>query len=295
MPASDLRRRRGGGSDDAAATPPSRVRLDTRSGHLGLTVSNAALEGVRVDGAHPSDLAFKAGLRVGDVILTVDGASIIDHSEFVAKCDAAKERGAHVTLEYLTAAAAASIRPAPSQKSVLVAYLLWLVGGAGAVGLHHFYLGRDEHALLHLYSFGALGLGTLRDVFCMPRYVRAANEDARHRHALRAAKIAHPERPPRGVARTLGMLVFGWHFAFVFSCLPPRADEAPWTAGVGLAVETALQVVGATLAVVLVGSIVPHAGSPVAAFQGALLGLVGALLFFGSPGSLSITAGVSSS
>ena len=56
-----------------------------------------------------------------------------------------------------------------------IAYLLWLI--TGAVGGHHFYLGRDHQGLLWLTSCGGLGIGWLRDFFKIPSYVKEANED----------------------------------------------------------------------------------------------------------------------
>ena len=56
--------------------------------------------------------------------------------------------------------------PAPppgALRSVRVAYALWCCGGL--VGLHHVYLGRTLHAMVHGCSFGGLGLVALRDLY----------------------------------------------------------------------------------------------------------------------------------
>ena len=62
------------------------------------------------------------------------------------------------------------------QKSLFVTYILWFFGGI--FGLHHFYLGRDIQAFIWWCTFGGyLGVGWLRDLFAIPRYVAEANED----------------------------------------------------------------------------------------------------------------------
>lgn len=64
----------------------------------------------------------------------------------------------------------------PNGKSVVVTYLLWLV--FGIFGGHHLYLERDAQAFLWWSTLGGVfGLGWLRDLFCIPRYVAEANND----------------------------------------------------------------------------------------------------------------------
>ena len=284
------------GSSADEPQPVRTARIDTRAGHVGITVSNYEdAAGVHVDFVDPADLAAKAGLHKGAVIVAVDGssASATDHAAFIEALDAATTRGAVLELEYLTAAAAAAQaaeRATKRTKSIFVAYLLWLC--AGWTGVHHFYLGRDEHCLLHVASAnGVLGLGWLRDLFCIPRYVRAANEDASHARALAAAKAAHPERPPRGFARSLAMIFFGAALANLLSCAPPSAEEAPWPAELTYALETALQVLGATVAVSLVGRIAPHEGSFRLAVSRAFYGRLLGSLVFGATGSFYVAFG----
>jgi len=61
-------------------------------------------------------------------------------------------------------------------KSVLVAYVLWAVGGW--FGLHHLYLRRDLHAFLTWSTLGGyFGIGLLRDLARIPEYVADCNED----------------------------------------------------------------------------------------------------------------------
>lgn len=67
----------------------------------------------------------------------------------------------------------------PAKKSLFVTYLLWFFGGF--FGLHHFYLGRDTQAFLYWCTLGGyLGIGWLRDLFYIPRYVGEANGDPKY-------------------------------------------------------------------------------------------------------------------
>ncbi|KAK7483494.1 hypothetical protein BaRGS_00025293, partial [Batillaria attramentaria] len=55
--------------------------------------------------------------------------------------------------------------------SLIVAYVLWLFGGI--FGAHHFYLKRDRQAFVWIATLGGVcGLGWLRDIWHIPRYVR---------------------------------------------------------------------------------------------------------------------------
>ena len=48
-------------------------------GHLGVTLSDHAL-GVRVDRAHEPDAIYQAGIRVGDVLVAIDGIAVSHHA-----------------------------------------------------------------------------------------------------------------------------------------------------------------------------------------------------------------------
>ena len=77
--------------------------IDPTAGHVGLTLSNHPL-GLLVLDANPLDLAFKAGMRNGDVIITLNGRAVLDHREAVEMISKATER---LRLTYYDAAAAA--------------------------------------------------------------------------------------------------------------------------------------------------------------------------------------------
>ena len=60
-------------------------------------------------------------------------------------------------------------------KSKFVAYLLWLLGGFGVLGLHRFYLGRWVTGLLWLFTGGLALIGSIIDLFLIPSMVQVEN------------------------------------------------------------------------------------------------------------------------
>ena len=147
----------------------------------------------------------------------------------------------------------------PPPKSTVLAYVLWLL--APPLGLHHLYLGRDAHAVLHASTLGAVGLGWCRDLFCLPRYVAIANEDPAHTSALRAEQRVNPT-PSRGVSRLLAQLVLGMYFAYLTSCLLPPPGEPPIPGLFDVVpwgfLESASQALGASSAVFAIGAMPPQ-------------------------------------
>lgn len=77
-------------------------------------------------------------------------------------------------------------------KSILVAYLLWLLGGP-FFGLHKFYLGRPFMGLLYFFTCGGFFVGWIVDFFTLPRQVQMANLLLQHQ----------PERPSSAIRREL--------------------------------------------------------------------------------------------
>ena len=67
------------------------------------------------------------------------------------------------------------------EKSVLIAYLLWL--SFGVVGAHHFYLGKAGRGVGYLLTCAWLTIGLWVDLFTLPGQVRRLN--AERRAALR--------------------------------------------------------------------------------------------------------------
>jgi TM2 domain-containing membrane protein YozV len=60
-------------------------------------------------------------------------------------------------------------------KHNLVAYLLWLVGGFGVLGIHRFYLGRWVSGLIWLLTGGLFLIGAIIDLFLIPEMVQVEN------------------------------------------------------------------------------------------------------------------------
>jgi hypothetical protein len=58
-------------------------------------------------------------------------------------------------------------------KSLLLTYLLWLVGGF--LGVHKFYLGRPVMGLVYFFTGGLFFFGWMVDFFTLPRQVRISN------------------------------------------------------------------------------------------------------------------------
>ena len=60
-------------------------------------------------------------------------------------------------------------------KSKGVAYLLWLLGIFGILGLHRFYLGKIGTGLLWLFTLGLCGVGAFIDLFTLGTQVDVIN------------------------------------------------------------------------------------------------------------------------
>jgi|GEM_PF-4432071 len=82
-------------------------------------------------------------------------------------------------------------RAPPPKKSLTLTYALWFFGGF--LGLHHFYLERDSQAFLWWASLGGyFGMGWIRDLFVIPKYVAEANQDKKYFEALIQKIKANP-------------------------------------------------------------------------------------------------------
>ena len=223
-------------TDDTKAddTNTKTVTIDTKSGHVGITCENHELEplGVLLTKCDTIDLAFKAGLREGDVVTSVNGVPVTDHEDIIASINRETfSPNGELKLEYQTAATVAATQAAlakerPPRKSMFKAYLLWLF--FPPLGLHHFYLGRDAHAALHCITLsGFIGIGWLRDLFLIPHYTSVANEEPTYIAELKAEQRLKP-KPRNGwlSARFLAMWFIGSRFAwFAGDCVPARRRQ----------------------------------------------------------------------
>jgi TM2 domain-containing membrane protein YozV len=60
-------------------------------------------------------------------------------------------------------------------KSTKTAYLLMLGNFIAIAGLNRFYVGKIGSGLLYLFTFGLFGIGTIYDLFVVPKHVQFAN------------------------------------------------------------------------------------------------------------------------
>ncbi|CAI5765587.1 DnaJ homolog subfamily C member 22 [Podarcis lilfordi] len=89
-------------------------------------------------------------------------------------------------------------------KRLLVAIALWALGGPA--GLHHLYLGRDNHALLWMLTLGGFGMGWLWELWLLPGWVTQAN---------RTLELPRDGPPPFSPVRFLGQASVGIYFGLV--------------------------------------------------------------------------------
>jgi hypothetical protein len=101
-------------------------------------------------------------------------------------------------------------------KSILVAYLLWLLGGP-FLGLHKFYLGRPFMGLLYIFTCSGFFLGWIADFFTLPHQVQMANFLLQHQH----------ERPSSAMRRELEHLKY---LLYRHLAGDPKAATPAWRA-----------------------------------------------------------------
>lgn len=131
-------------------------------------------------------------------------------------------------------------------KSLLIAYFLWLIGGV--VGLHHYYLGRDLHGFLWLCTLGGyFGFGWLRDVFHINEYVAQANEEKNYMKKIKEIIKKNKKvclssllwfseisfiifyfsfQPPFSTVRFTGMVVLAYYWSSLFHIAIPNDEFA---------------------------------------------------------------------
>ena len=66
-----------------------------------------------------------------------------------------------------------------TRREISWAYILWIGGMFGAAGLHRLYCGRIGSGLIWFFTGGLCGIGTLVDLFMMPRLVEDSNRGRR--------------------------------------------------------------------------------------------------------------------
>lgn len=104
-------------------------------------------------------------------------------------------------------------------KSLTVAFLLW--GTLGLFGAHHFYLRRDRHGMIHLFTLGGLFMGWMHDAFLMRHYVKWANFDGEFKEQY-VEKIRNQDKPSRPILVNLaGTALAQSLWSLVRSAIPP--------------------------------------------------------------------------
>lgn len=76
-------------------------------------------------------------------------------------------------------------------KSKFWAYFWWLFGGF--LGAHHWYLERDNQALIWFGTGGCFGIGWLRDLYRIPTYVADANNQREYVYWFKYMVQAFPK------------------------------------------------------------------------------------------------------
>ncbi|XP_059614940.1 dnaJ homolog subfamily C member 22 [Phlebotomus argentipes] len=109
---------------------------------------------------------------------------------------------------------------APKPKSVLVAYVWWLIGGV--FGAHHLYLHRDRHAFVWWCTLGGyFGIGWISEIFKIPEYVRDANDDPVF-VAKFVARLNKHKKPPFNTTRFMGAILMAYVFTQVAKIAIPE-------------------------------------------------------------------------
>lgn len=175
----------------------------------------------------------------------------------------------------------------PPQKSVVIAYVLWLFGGI--FGLHHLYLHRDRHAFVWWCTLGGyMGVGWLSEIFLIPEYVRDANEDPRFVKQFVAKLQAYP-RPPYSAKRFLGQIMMGYLGGYLCSSAIPQTI----TAGIDFTWLHWLIPFFVSLGIWTVGNIGRECGAWWPSIVGALVSYPARYLIYDETYSLLLTALIS--
>lgn len=110
-------------------------------------------------------------------------------------------------------------------KSYRVALFCFLFGGV--FGLHHFYLGRNRHGILCLFTFGGFLLGLIDDFMHLRYYVSWANFEKEFEVEY-LLKIQRNPTPELGLMRTTIMGIAAQLFALLVHAAIPTDLLDPW-------------------------------------------------------------------
>jgi len=154
------------------------------------------------------------------------------------------------------------------------ALFLWLVGGW--CGLHHFYLGRDNHGLLTiciapmwLLTSPIWFVSWVRDLFCISTYVAACNLDPEYVQPKKKA-LKDQAAPLFSMSRVIGQGFFGAYFSLVASNIKLQS----WFGYENELIDVALGVIGCTIGVSMVACCGDQQTDTLKIFAGAVIGAV---------------------
>lgn len=172
--------------------------------------------------------------------------------------------------------------------SLTIAYILWLFGGW--FGLHHFYLGRDNQALIWWATLGGgFGIGWLRDIWRMPDYVRQANKPHDYIEEIKD-RIRKKQPPRKTLTRSTAEVVVSAIFGYLaYTACPEDIIEHYWS--IRFLVVGIITPLAAGYGVYMVGNI----GEQRCGFKVPVLGsFVGILVYWNDPSQIIYSSLISS-
>ncbi|CAB0041439.1 unnamed protein product [Trichogramma brassicae] len=142
-----------------------------------------------------------------------------------------------------------------ARKSLCWTYFWWLFGGE--FGAHHVYLGRDEQAIVWLFTGGGFALGWFRDCIKIPKYVAEVNDQHEYQEEWFKQQRQQNKKPPYNWLRcTLACVLAYWFGQLVLLAIPK--DEVN---GMNLKPLMVLVPLAVSLGIWLVGNIGRERGS----------------------------------
>ncbi|KAL7296252.1 hypothetical protein TKK_0010488 [Trichogramma kaykai] len=106
-----------------------------------------------------------------------------------------------------------------ARKSLCWTYFWWLFGGE--FGAHHVYLGRDEQAIVWLFTGGGFALGWFRDFIKIPKYVAEVNDQHEYQEEWFKQLRQQSKKPPYNWLRcTLACVLAYWFGQLVLLAIP---------------------------------------------------------------------------
>jgi len=113
-----------------------------------------------------------------------------------------------------------------AEKSLIVTYLLWLF--LGWLGVHHFYLRRDRHAFVWLWTLGGCcGIGWFLELFRLHSYVELANGYG-YETKYQTEQIRQRQSPEFAWKRFLGELCFSTLLGLLCAAAIPEELMLNW-------------------------------------------------------------------